>query len=656
MQLAEAFRKAIESVGLEKVNCKCFWNTVKDLHIVTSAHSFLWITLVQQEFIMNFLKLRDFNEEINSYISKICFSTGFDLESVKSLLFALHEGILCSYYGIKPNKDSLQVLWNIYINNKTHWYERIEEFKDGIIIARKDRYFGVLSVRKEILPFRYRGATMFSHGLACFNDGSNFGFINMMGNLEIDLEYLRSEINLSAVGHFSHGVARIYGSNDKVGFMSLSGKHTDVIFDDYKSMSVDHYFSKKSTNLYIISKDKKIGLMDNNCEIIVDPQFVELSDYDPVNKSFLAKNENQEWCLVKENGQILKTQFNNPSIVASGIIQDINIRRNGVCFEFYNIFLQKIINLKIGNVAISEESPILIRSNEGIYYFMTVCGIVFDSNGYEMAFPFVSDYTWVKVGVEWRRLNREGDVVAVMNDGEIITKEINGKVLRRNKNTTLIEIYNCHENATERSIPNSTYTVLSEIFGRISALNAYQFQINGKFYVWSEGYLIESMKPILRCKFSKRKIFISNIDNISFELICDGKSIGILNKRNSDDIFFSMYSMDNGDEVAYYKTKAGTWYLYNLNTKKYSRLLSSIEMYSVRDRTAKAIVAKSINGNYILMNSNFEIVAEYEGIKITPNKKYFRILKNSKYGLITFSGKTVIEAIYDSLNYYSNNN
>ena len=89
---------------------------------------------------------------------------------------------------------------------------------------------------------------MFSHGLACFNDGSNFGFINMMGNLEIDLEYLGSEINLSAVSHFSHGIARIYGRNNKVGFMSLSGKHTDVIFDDYKSMSVDHYFSKKSTN------------------------------------------------------------------------------------------------------------------------------------------------------------------------------------------------------------------------------------------------------------------------------------------------------------------------------------------------------------------------------------------------------------------------
>lgn len=289
MQLAEAFRKAIESVGLEKVNCKCFWNIVKDLHIVTSVHSFLWTTLVQQEFVMNFLKLRDFNEEINSYISKISFNTGFDLECVKSLLFALYEGVLCSYYGAKPNKDSLRILWDIYINNKTRWYERIEEFKDGIIIARKDRYFGVLSVRKEILPFIYRGATKFSHGLACFNDGTNFGFINMMGNLEIDLEYLESEANLRAVGPFSYGIAKIFGRNNKVGYISLSGKHTDAIFDDYNSMSADFYFGKKSTNLYIISKDEEIGLMNNNCEIIVDPQFEKISDCDSENKFFLAK-------------------------------------------------------------------------------------------------------------------------------------------------------------------------------------------------------------------------------------------------------------------------------------------------------------------------------------------------------------------------------
>lgn len=272
-----------------------------------------------------------------------------------------------------------------------------------------------------------------------------------------------------------------------------------------------------------------------------------------------------------------------------------------------------------------------------------------------MAFPYISDYTWIKVGSEWRRIDKDGDVVAIMNDGEIITKEINGKVLRRNKNTSLIEIYNCHENATERSIPNSSYVVLSEIHGRISALNAYQFQINGKFYVWSEGYLIESMSSIFRCKFSKRKIFISNIDHISSELICDGKSIGILYKINSDDTIFSMYSMDNGDEIAYCKTKEGTWYLYNFNIKKYSCILSYIEIGSVRDRKAKAIVAKNINGNYILMDANFEVVAEYEVIKITSSKEYFKILKNSKYGLISFSGKTVIEALYDSLNYYTYN-
>lgn len=111
----------------------------------------------------------------------------------------------------------------------------------------------------------------------------------MMGNLEIDLEYLESEANLRAVGPFSYGIAKIFGRNNKVGYISLSGKHTDAIFDDYNSMSADFYFGKKSTNLYIISKDEEIGLMNNNCEIIVDPQFEKISDCDSENKFFLAK-------------------------------------------------------------------------------------------------------------------------------------------------------------------------------------------------------------------------------------------------------------------------------------------------------------------------------------------------------------------------------
>lgn len=646
MKLAEAFRGAIESVGLEKVNHKCFWNIVKDLHNVSAAQSFLWNTLVRQEYIDKFLELCDSEEEVNQYINKTCYNTGFDLDNVKSLLSALHEGILCSYYGIYPKKNSLKTIKIIYKNNKTLWYERVKEFQEGYIIACKDNKYGVLSVRKEIMPFKYRGATMFSNGLACFNDGSSFGFINIMGNLEIDLDHFCYEGLVRSVGPFSHGIAKIFGRNNKIGYMNPSGNYTDCIYDN-------SYDETRFDKLKLISINGLKGLINEDCKVIVQPQFTYISDNKYGNKFLLAQSANQDWFIVKESGDLQKIPLTHPTIICQGIIQEIRLYGSNVKFEFYNSSLNKVTNLHIDGVESNGDGPILLHSREGLYFFMTVRGIVFNPNGYEMAFPFVSDFTWVKVGIEWRRLNRDGDVVALMADGEILTKEIHSKVLRRNKNTSLVEIYNCDQNTTERSIPNSSYAVLSEIHGRISALNSYQSQINGKFCLWSDGNLIESMNPILRCKLSKRNTYVTKITDLSFELFYNGMSLGVFFKKNVDDTFFAMYSMGNGDDIVYYKTKAGAWYLYNINTKTYSPSFTAIEFYSVKDRVAKSIIARVSGGQYVLLDSNFKIIAEYDEIKITSSRNYFRIMKNTKYGLITYSGKTVIEPVYDSLNYYT---
>lgn len=649
MQLAEAFRKAIESVGLEKVNCKCFWNIVKDVHIITPTHSFLWTTLVQQEFIMNFLKLRDFNEEINSYISKICFNTGFDLDSVKSLLFALHEGILCSYYGIHPKKDSLLVLWDIYLNNKTRWYERIEEFKDGIIIARKDRYFGVLSVRKEILPFIYRGATKFSHGLACFNDGINFGFINIIGNLEIDVDDIAQENGLTAVGAFSHGIAKLYGRNEKVGYINLSGRYSKCEFEDYYKETIYN-------DLYEIRKNGLIGLMNNNCEIIVDPQFVAISDYDPENKFFLAKNETNEWFIIKENGKIIKTTFENPSIIAPDTIQDIRMYGNKVKLDLYKSSLGRLVS-NVDCIIGNGSFPVLIHSKEGIYNFITIHGRKLNPIGYEMAFPFVSDYTWIKVGTEWRRINKDGDVIAVMKDGDILTKEICGKVLRRNRTTSLIEVYNCVENNIERIIASSAYIILSEIWGSKSSFNTYQFKTDNFFYIWTNGTLMESKTPISRHKLCEAssgmigKIFFTRIDDISIELLYDGQKVGPIKKKNSTDDFNLIFQLYNGDFIFSFKTKEG-FYLYNFNKKKYSEIFTSIDYYSVRRRTVKSIIVNNINARTLLIDSDFKIIAEWDKIERTSSLDYFRIMDNNKYGLIAYNGKIVIKPEFESLNYY----
>lgn len=648
MELAHSFRKAIEAVGLENINEKRFWNIVQDFHPLVNTYSFLWSIMVQHGVINDFLKLADSDENINAFITKTSYHTGFELEKLRFILLALREGVLCSFYGIQPLKNTLIELCSIYKENKLRWLNRIEELKDGIIIARKNKLYGVLSTSKEILPFKYRGATNFSCGLACFNDGTNIGFINIRGNFEIDLNSLGEECRISSVGPFSNGIAKIYGINGKIGYFSITEEITECIYDEIYDDAVS---TDSHRTIHRISKDKLIGLMDNKCNIIAEPQYTSIIRIDTNNNFFLAKNDKQEW-LVLRSGETISSHLTNPSLNHPGIIQDIRIYGNQVKYEFYSYNLKKLTSNNIDNVISSSRMPVLIHAKCGIYYFIGEEGVVFDKTGYEKAFPFVSNFTWVKVGNRWRRINKNGDVIYEMSDGDILTKEICCRVLRRNSLSSLIEVFNCEKETVECAIPNSNTTVVEESIGRISALNIYNFTVNEKHFIWSDGILLGNNKSIIRCRLSKRKIFICPIDAITYKLFCNGRDYGVFMKQNSEDRFLTMLPLKNGNEIIYYKTSDGRMYLFNVSKNLYSDYFTSIEMYSVMNRLAKAIIAKNSGKKSILLDSDFNVLSEWDKIEITSSLDYFKIRNCfDEYGLISHTGKIVIKPEYESLNY-----
>ena len=87
MNLSQAFRKAIESAGLENISKKSFWNIVKDLCPVENNSSFLWEIMVERGFIDNFLDLKDSEFEIEQFISRICYNTGLSYDKVMSVSY-----------------------------------------------------------------------------------------------------------------------------------------------------------------------------------------------------------------------------------------------------------------------------------------------------------------------------------------------------------------------------------------------------------------------------------------------------------------------------------------------------------------------------------------------------------------------------------------
>lgn len=630
MNLSQAFRKAIESAGLENISKKSFWNIVKDLCPVENNSSFLWEIMVERGFIDNFLDLKDSEFEIEQFISRICYNIGLSYDKVMYILHEFRLGVLSAFYGINPRHNSSCSIRQIFSENREQWNIRTKELGDGIIIAKLDGKYGVLSLKGEILPFKYRGATKFSQGLGCYNDGINTGFINIMGNIEIDINQLGLD-NISSIGPFENGIAKLHGHNHKIGYLSINGNKTECIYDD----ELNHSYG----SLTIISKDGLKGLMNQECQIIVEPQFSQiLSKEDSC--FLLGKDTMQKWSIISYNGEILKTNFENPAIIDVDLIQDIRVFRSSVRYKYFNCKLRDLVDFSV-DYATTKKFPFLIHANHGLYYFISSNGIINDA-GYEKAFPFCSDYSWVKVGFLWFRINKEGEVIQNMDGIDVLSSEINGLILRRNLQTSLMEVYDSEHNTIIKEIPDSQNTLLKEN----------RFTIGSTNYVWTYGRLISSEKPIMqKSRRSTYTLLICNENDAYYELIIKGKNYGLFHKINRDDTFQYIITMANGIEVICYKTNDGLEYMYNIILKTFSSNFKNV-FFLQHLTEPKAIIVEIEDDCWALLDSSFNIVAQWDYIEPTRNLNYFRISSKNKYGLITYDGTILISPKYDSLVYF----
>lgn len=639
MTLDQSFRKAIEIIGLKKIDDICFWNIVRDFHHISNAYSFIWRIMINQGIVDEFLNLTDSDEELHVYITQICYNTGLDLEKVQTLLMALRDGVLSAFYGKYPAKNTKKILFKIYENNKTSWKNRVEELHDGTIIVGKDGIYGIHGVKDEILPIKYRGATEFQHGLGCFNYVNKTGFINILGNLEIDMGPITDQLScIVSIEPFYEGISELNGINNKVAYLSINGNFTDCVYDKI-SLSI------LWDGCRIISKDGLKGVMNNKCEIIVEPQFSVIKKFNKDTYFILGKNEEGEWSIIHKNGVIKKFLFKNPTILNNDIIQDIIIDGDQARYNFYNTEKRLISDICVVNRIGSKSIPILIQCDNRNYYFMDKCGKVGNLHGYEMAYPFVTDYTWVKIGCDWLKIDKIGKILYVMNDAEVLSKEINGHILRRSKTSSLIEVFNCENYAIEYEIGNSNTTMINEIIN-----DSYDFFIFGKYYLWSGGQLFSADIPFI-LESRDDKIFSCSYDDGTIRIIINGTDFGKIKKLNVTDEFWGLFQLNNHDEIIVFLTEKNLSYMYNKTKNIYSDYYQDIECFSKYENHT-AVRAIDSDNKCVLVNSDFKIVAKGDEIEITSNENYYKIVIQKKVGLISYDGSTVIEAKYDSLNYY----
>lgn len=171
-------------------------------------------------------------------------------------------------------------------------------------ICEKDR-FGYINQKGEriIDPYFY-WADEFSEGLAAVSDGLAFGFIDTKGHIVIPYQFL------NVGGPFNGGIAPIITLDGKHGYVNRDGK---VFAQGISKIS----FHPDSEGLLKFDKDNKFGFVDTNGNIVIEPQFDDISEF---SEGLAAVKLNNYWGYINKSGKIvIKCRFEKAKDFKQGL-------------------------------------------------------------------------------------------------------------------------------------------------------------------------------------------------------------------------------------------------------------------------------------------------------------------------------------------------
>jgi hypothetical protein len=169
----------------------------------------------------------------------------------------------------------------------------LQGYHDGMVAVIKGKKWGFLDTEGNIaIELKYDKVGIFNQGYAVANSGGDFFVLDKNGT-----ETLIDGDDLTAIKHFSEGLAPFNNSDKKVGYVDTDGKI--AIPAQYLSTG---YFSDGLA--WAKDVDKRSGYINQKGEWIIDPQFDATKSFDA--KSGLARVKTEgKWAYVDKNGKII---------------------------------------------------------------------------------------------------------------------------------------------------------------------------------------------------------------------------------------------------------------------------------------------------------------------------------------------------------------
>ena len=159
-----------------------------------------------------------------------------------------------------------------------------------LFLVCENGQFGYINQNgKMIIKPNYNRAEDFSEGLAAVYDSGGYGFIDAKGKVVIPFQFSR------VLGPFQGGIAPIITQDGKKAYVNRKGN----IFAQGIS-NISHH--PDSDGLLKYEKEKKLGFIDTNGNVVIKPQFDDVSEFSEGLAAVKLKNK---WGFINKSGELV---------------------------------------------------------------------------------------------------------------------------------------------------------------------------------------------------------------------------------------------------------------------------------------------------------------------------------------------------------------
>lgn len=209
------------------------------------------------------------------------------VNNFKNAIFPIKDGMIRTRVGNKVGAINTKGKLTVPVI-----YTHLSEFNANYATAKIRKEYYIVHKNgnaTKINTMQLSHITPFSEGLAGIRSNLDYGFVDTLGNIQIEPQFAK-------VGYFTDGIAWARDHNGFIGFINRSGEW--LVQPSFLSVgkNIDGITSVKTSQ-------KLVGYIQNDGTWLIEPQYLVGKAFDPESGLALVKSSSNGWGYINKKGE-----------------------------------------------------------------------------------------------------------------------------------------------------------------------------------------------------------------------------------------------------------------------------------------------------------------------------------------------------------------